>query len=231
MALIGKKMKGVADLVFCVDCTGSMAPCIDGLKSELHRFISEMEAPPEQGLLPVDWRLRVIGFRDLFQDEQPWVNAGSPMVSTAAEARTQVDALVSDGGGDEPESALDGLWTAVAKTPWRKPCNRIVIFFSDASSLAKMHPTTVADGAAGDDVSAVAQALAEAGCRVHAWAPTCEVWDNLKCLPKVIFTPLQTGGDGLASLNFRELMENLRRTVSQVASVGQGFDGGTVALP
>jgi len=230
MALVGK-MKGVADLVFCVDCTGSMAPCIDGLKAELHRFISELETPPEQGLLSVNWRLRVLGFRDLFQDAEPWINANSPMVSTAAEARAQVDALQADGGGDEPESALDALWTATATTPWRKPCNRIVIFFSDASSLPNMHPNTVSVGASGNDVSAVAQALAEAGCRLHAWAPPGGVWDQLRCLPRVVFSPLSSGGDGMASLNFEELMGNLRRTVSQVASVGQGFGGATTALP
>ncbi len=223
-------MKGIADLVFCVDCTGSMAPCIDGLKSELHRFISELEAPPEQGLLPVNWQMRVLGFRDLNQDATPWVNANSPMVATPAEARAQIEALTADGGGDEPESTLDALWTAAATTPWRKPCNRIVILFTDATALPTMHPDTVSSGAAGNDVSAVAQALAEAGCRVHAWAPACPVWDQLKNLPKVIFTPLATGGDGLGSVDFRELMESLRRTVSQVASEGAGFGGGTVAL-
>ena len=223
-------MKGVADLVFCVDCTGSMAPCIDGLKSEIHRFIGELEAPPEQGLLPVNWRLRILGYRDLCVDAEPWLNADAGMVDTAAEARAQVDTLQAAGGGDEAESGLDALWCAAAVTPWRKECSRIVILFTDASSRPEMHADTVARGAAGYDLSAVAQALAEARCRAHVWAPPSEVWNSLSKLPRVIFTPLTSAGDGLNSLNFRELMENLRRTVSQVASQGPGLGGATVAL-
>lgn len=230
MALVPKKLKGVADLVFCVDCTGSMAPCIDGLKSEIHRFIGELEAPPEQGLMAVNWRMKLLGFRDLFVDEEPWVNADAAMADTAADARAQVDALDALGGGDEPESGLDALWRAATTTPWRANCNRIVILFTDASCRPVMHDSTVAGGAAGNDLSAVAQALAEARCRVHVWGPSCGIWDSLSKLPRVIFTPLASAGDGLQTLDFQELMGNLRRTVSQVASEGPAPGGATVAL-
>ena len=230
MALITKNIKGVADIVFCVDSTGSMQPCIDGLKSQLHQFIKGLEAPPEQGLLPVDWRMRVLGFRDLHHDDEPWVNSDSPMVGTGGEARAQIDSLDAMGGGDEPESALDALWLAAHETPWRDKAHKILVFFSDATSHERLHPDTVASGAPHDDVDGVAQEITTRNCKLHAWAPTCGVWDSLSKLPGVVFTPCGSGGDGLASLDFTQLIENLRRTVSMSATQGIGGDR-TVPIP
>jgi hypothetical protein len=227
MALQSKNTKGVADLVFCVDSTGSMSPCIDALKAELLRFITELEAPPEQGLLSIQWRMRFLGFRDLFDSSAPpWINADQPMVSTPAEARAQLAALNAQGGGDEPESTLDAIWQAAASTDWRRPCNRIVILFSDATAHPTLHPDTVGSGAVGDDVDAVVQALVANNCRLHAWAPRCPVWDRLSCAPRVVYTPMTDAGSGFSSLDFSELMRSLRKTVSQISTEGTGFSPG-----
>ncbi len=230
MPLQGQKLKGIADIVICIDCTGSMQPCIDGLKSEINRFIDELERPPEQGLSPVNWQLKVIGFRDLNADSAPWENRDAPMVSDASAARVQVASLEADGGGDEPESTLDALWVAAASTEWRDSATRVIILFSDATALDLLHPSTVSAGAVANDASAVAQSLVEANCHLHAWAMPCPVWDTLKTLPRVVFTPLATGGDGLASLDFGRLMENLRKTVSSAASQGIQAGGSTVPI-
>lgn len=228
MPLIGQKLKGVADIVVCIDSTGSMAPVIDNLKREIHRFVTDLENPPEQGLQPVDWRLKVIGFRDLLVDSEPWVNRHAPLATTESEARTQVDALEAEGGGDEPESALDAIWVAAAETKWRPSCTRVVVLFTDASTHLTLHPDTVAAGAVGNDASTVAQALVEKGCSLHAWAPHGPAWDTLSSVPRVKFNSLDHAGDGLSSVDFTQLMLDLRKTVSQTASQALG---GTATIP
>lgn len=230
MPLIGQKLKGVADIVVCVDITGSMTPVIDNLKREIHRFVTDLESPPEQGLQPVDWRLKVIGFRDLNVDGTPWVNRSSALTSTETEARAQVDALHAEGGGDEPESALDAIWVAVSETDWRPSCTRVVVLFSDATTHPTLHPDTVSAGAVGGDASAVAQSLVEKSCSLHAWAPHCPVWDTLASVPKVQFNALDHAGDGLSSVDFSRLMLDLRKTVSQTASQALG-GGATATVP
>lgn len=229
MPLIGQKLKGVADIVVCVDTTGSMAPVIDNLKREIHRFVTDLENPPEQGLQPVNWRLKVIGFRDLHVDGAPWVNREAPLASSEAAARSQIDALEADGGGDEPESTLDAIWVAAAETDWRPSCTRVVVLFSDATAHPTLHPGTVAAGAVGGDASAVAQALVEKGCSLHAWAPHCPAWDTLASVPRVKFNSLDHAGDGLSSVDFTQLMLDLRKTVSQTAS--QALGGGAATVP
>jgi hypothetical protein len=229
MPLQSGKIKGVADIVFCVDCTDSMGPWISELKAQLDTFIGGLEKPASSNERPVDWRLKVMGFRDLNADAHPWVNLEADMANTAAEAKTQVAALAPEGGGDDPESALDAIWYAATQTPWRDNCTKVVVLFSDETSLEMMHPSTVAKGAVGNDVSAVKQALAERGIYLYAWAKTCSVWEQLKTTPKTVFSAV-SGTDWLKSVDFKDLLKTLAKTVSNVSAVGGGGAGKTAVI-
>lgn len=59
-------LKGAADIVFLLDSTGSMGPCIAALKENIHVLIETLVRGDEQkGIVPVqDWRARVVGYRD-----------------------------------------------------------------------------------------------------------------------------------------------------------------------
>jgi len=203
-----------------VDCTGSMQPCIDGIKAQLRTFVQNLESPKDQ-LLPVNWRLRVLGFRDLEHDgSDALLGLDSPLVDNAADALKQIESLVADGGGDEPESALDALWHGVSGTNWRTGCTKVVILFSDASARTALHPDTIASGAPGPDVDAVAQVCAERGVWLRIFAPACEVWNRLK-IPKAVVTDV-AGHDGLGALDFAEVMTLLAKTVSQASQADHG---------
>ena len=103
-----------------------------------------------------------------------------------------------------------------------------MVLFSDATSHPTLHPDTVAAGAVGADASAVGQALVEKGCSLHAWAPHCPVWDALTSVPRVKFNSLDHAGDGFSSVDFTQLMLDLRKTVSQTASQSLGGAAATV---
>jgi len=229
MPLASGRIKGVADIVFCVDCTLSMDPCISEFKAQVETFIGGLEKPASSNERPVDWRLKVLGFRDLNEDSSPWVNLEALMVNAASEAKKQVAALSPEGGGDDPESALDAIWYAATQTPWRDNCTKVVVMFSDQTSLEMMHPSTVAKGAVANDVSAVKQALAERGIYLYAWAMTCPVWEQLKSTPKTVFTAV-SGADGLKSVDFKDLLKTLAKTVSNVSAVGGAGAGGKTAV-
>jgi hypothetical protein len=216
MALQQANIKGVADIVLCVDCTSSMEPCITEVKNQIDVFIDTLENPPDQQR-PVDWRLKIIGFRDLECDSEPWINLDAPMVNNAAAAKEQLIKLNDEGGGNEPESALDALWHAAVKTDWRPSCTKVVVLFSDATCHDTLHSSTVTAGAVGDDVSTVCQALADNGIHLFAWSATCPAWESLKKLPYVEFNPQTSGADGLKSLDFAKLLQILSKTVSQIA--------------
>src|SRR4051794_5328332 len=56
------KTKGVADIVFMVDVTGSMSPCIDALRANIEIFIDSLSKGEANNAPPVrDWRGKVVG--------------------------------------------------------------------------------------------------------------------------------------------------------------------------
>lgn len=139
------KVKGIADIVFLLDATGSMGPCISAVKQNIKTFVQAFTSPNPNGAAVVrDWRAKVVGYRDLDYTDFPAM-VDNPFTSEAAELEKQLDALNADGGGDEPESLLEALYM-LANMPasgpgeplrpdaWR-PVNsgrRFVIVFTDA---------------------------------------------------------------------------------------------------
>jgi hypothetical protein len=107
------KTRGVADLVFVVDISGSMAPCIDALRKNIETFIDSLSQGGANNAAPVkDWRGKVVGYRDIeaAQGEGlPWI-VDHPFVRDAAALKAQLGTLQANGGGDEPESLLDALY-------------------------------------------------------------------------------------------------------------------------
>ena len=67
------KAKGIADIVFLIDVTGSMSHCIDALQANLQSFVQVMThgdgSPNSSGPLVSDWRIKVVGYRD-YPDRQ-----------------------------------------------------------------------------------------------------------------------------------------------------------------
>lgn len=211
----GPKVKGVADIVFLVDSTGSMRPCIDQLRASIAQFCEQLSS----GNQAVDWRARVVGFRDRDADGERWIiGQGHPFVSTASELQTQLTVLQPEGGGDDPESGLDALWVVAHETPWRPlgAAHRTIVVLTDQPPKPSMHPETVpADQP--NDVYAVGQYLAEQHIKVLIWAPNCSEWDLLGKVPGSQFNDVARGGDtyeGLRNVQFPEVYQTIARTVS-----------------
>ena len=147
------KNSGIADIVFLIDATGSMRPCIDALRDNINKFIDMLTDTTGNGSPVTDWRARVVGYRDYTADGSTsygWLN-DNPFTRDVSALRSQLAALTPRGGGDVPESLLDAMM-AVATTgsidlqatgdedntnKWRTPGSaaRIVI-------VLPMRPTT-----------------------------------------------------------------------------------------
>lgn len=144
------KLKGVVDIVFLIDATGSMYPCIDAIKENIKLFVDVLTATDaNHGTIVKDWRARVCGYRDHFYDAVPFIEF--PFVRDASELKQQLESLEATGGGDEPETLLDALYSVLSwgstdkdasvldPKRWRysRDAARVVIIFTDASA----HPT------------------------------------------------------------------------------------------
>lgn len=63
------KVKGVVDICFLIDATGSMQPCIDDIKGNIKKFITMLTMPDANGGVMInDWRACICGYRDFAYD-------------------------------------------------------------------------------------------------------------------------------------------------------------------
>ena len=150
------KCKGVADIVFCFDCTGSMTEIIDSVKENVEELVKGFG---ENNVI-LDWRARVMGYRDFDVDDEYLIN-DRPFVSTKEELKEQIDGMnaLEGSGGDDPESTLDAIWYAAKKSPWRSNCHKVVVVFTDAAAKS-VNEKTLADVSGSDgDLDVLIQEL------------------------------------------------------------------------
>jgi hypothetical protein len=217
------KVKGVADITFLVDSTGSMKPCIDALKANIEKFCGDISG----GNYTTDWRARVIGYRDAETDGSDWIiGRDQPFVNTAADLKGQIGKLEARGGGlgtaEIPESGTDALWIAMHEGDWRPAgkAHRLIIVLTDAPTKPKMVDDTVGGGGKPNDVMAVANYAATEHFKLMIHGPASTEWDLLGKVPKSTFYDITKGGtsdlyDGLRNQNWDKIMETIAKTVSQ----------------
>jgi hypothetical protein len=233
------KTKGVADIVFLIDITGSMAPCIDALRKNIEVFVDSLSRGDANNAAPVkDWRGKVVGYRDFEHaqaDGLPWM-VDHPFVRDAAALKAQLGSLHATGGGDEPESLLDALYKLASmeampkgsqsedagKWRYRSDAARVVVVFTDASFKETMSLPEAKGGSLQD----VANVVMANRIILSLFAPNFEGYDRLSQIDKSEWEVVEFEGlspqQGLQKftsdpVNFRTTLKQLAASVSRSA--------------
>lgn len=230
MANQESKTRGVVDMVFVIDATGSMAPCIGALKEHIGLFIDYLTGRKVAGndTSPVrDWRGRVFAYRDVEVDGADTF-VDNPFVVDADLLKAQLAALEAKGGGDEPESLLDALYkvSTVGQSEkgqppdprrwrYRSDAARVVIAFTDATFKEPMG-IPEANGGSLDDV---ANAVAANRVILSLYAPEMDCHSRLAEIQGAEYFPIPFGVEGPqnALAKFTSDLENFRETLKQLA--------------
>jgi len=238
------KTKGVADIVFLIDVSGSMTPIIDALRKNIEMFIDSLNKGDANNAAPVkDWRGKVVGYRDLEHAETdglPWL-VDNPFVRDAVALKAQLAGLRAAGGGDEPESLLDALYTVATmpaspkgaqgedpnKWRYRSDAARVVVVFTDASFKETMSLPESKGGSLQD----VANVVMANRIILSVFAPNFEGYDRLSQIDKSEWEVVEYEGlsPQEALQKFTADPEHFRTTLKQLAaSVSKSAE--TVAL-
>ena len=233
------KTKGVADIVFVVDVSGSMAPCIDALRRNIEAFIDSLSQGDANNAAPVrDWRGKVVGYRDI-EAAKPKACPGSSTIlscATPARSRRSLPHCRPHGGGDEPESLLDALYKVAsmeavpkgsqtedpAKWRYSSDAARVVIVFTDASFKETMSIPEAKGGSLQD----VANVVMANRIILSLFAPNFEGYDRLSQIDKSEWEVVEYEGlspqEALQKftsdpVNFRTTLKQLAASVSRSA--------------
>lgn len=112
-----------ADVVFIIDGTGSMQYVIDSVKENLSTFISSLKADD------VDVRVRFSVYRDTEEGEATQV---SDWYTDVDDAIAFLGGITANGGGDGPETILDGYGKILDSPDFRSGAAKFFIALTDA---------------------------------------------------------------------------------------------------
>jgi hypothetical protein len=219
------------DIVFCIDVTYSMEPYLEETKKlslQFHELLSRNMAMVDKGI--EELRVRVVTFGDI-GDEGRAAIIGSPffeLPAQSSEFKNFVDSLVAEGGGDIPESGLEGLWFAM-NSSWRKKAPRrrqIIILATDAPAhdLGKYtfqieqseHPTprTLSEleerwGVTGGTDKAM---MDRSASRLIILAPDTHPWNKFETWQNTAFLP-SSAGSGVSEYDVDAICNVISRSV------------------
>jgi len=224
--------KGIPDLVFLLDATGSMTTCLGAIAQNISSFIDSLANPDANGgVLVRDWRIRVVGYRDKDWDGPSWL-VDNLFSADAGQVKGHLLALEPKGGHDEPESLLDALYeitqwptsdkgAAPSPNAWRHrhDASRVVVVFTDASCKLSFKQS---DGTAGG-VTDLINLCQAARLKVILFAPDAPSYGELTIMSglewEIVGTldskPQQALADYSANQsNFKKVMDQLAKTVA-----------------
>jgi len=226
----GMNLGYAVDIAFVIDITGSMTPVLDQVKAGATSFHDQLlDAMGAKDKFVSSLRLRVIAYRDYYDNASDALFA-TPFFQLPEEAvqfTTYVSALHADGGGDEPESGLEALWTAMA-SEWERGLDRrrhVVVLFTDASA----HPLEAAattpvhgyppafprsfytltdqwDDPQGMQMEYAAKRLLLYAPDVYPWNVISASWDNVLHFPS-------RAGEGLNEVQFGQIIDAIAGSV------------------
>jgi len=225
-------LKGIVDIVFLIDVSGSMAPAIEKLTQNLDAFVRNIDTTKVK-----DYRIKVASFSDLEVDfkelaqdfsrpwrENPQTNQSVDLVKKDLEECRKL-VLDNYGGGDEPETSLDSLYNAIdlfKKDPNKR--KRVIVLFTDATAKEIQDDTINKNGLSREDkLQLLVQKLITERVYLFLYAPVFDDYSYLalNASDKVTYEALNEDGrnpvGALRNLNFDKVLEILGKSISQVS--------------
>lgn len=218
------------DVVFCIDGTGSMAPCIKSVKGNARRFHLELVSALTDLHSEIDsMRVKVIVFRDYHDDgkEAMEISPFFELPADAADFEKYLANISAHGGGDVSENGLEALYYAMKSDFTTGVKDRqVIVLFTDADALELKQRA----GEAGypedmvDDKGLVAMwlnasqdknlKLREANKRLVLFAPKGTKYEEMNNrLNRSVFAPVNMS-KGLGDIDFNDIIKIIAASAS-----------------
>lgn len=114
------------DLVFTMDCTGSMGSYIAAAKQNIRTIVDRLTQ--SEGY---DLRFALIAYRDHPPQDMTYVTKTFAFTADVSQMKRDLDTLSAQGGGDGPEAVAAGL-KATLDSAWRPNATKVCVLIADA---------------------------------------------------------------------------------------------------
>jgi hypothetical protein len=230
MAADGQGLTYSVDLVLVIDATGSMTPIIESVKNSALSFHDDLQKYMNEVGKTIDsLRVRVIAFRDFYADsaaESLVTSRFFELPDNRADFSDFLRGINASGGGDEPETGLEGLAEAI-RSPWAKEGvkqRQVIVLWTDASA----HPLERNKGAkpAGypahlpADLDEITDLWDGQTSPVHSswkrlllYAPDVYPWTDIANSWEGTLHYTSKAGEGLGDKDYKSILDAIARSV------------------
>ncbi|WP_018349956.1 vWA domain-containing protein [Longispora albida] len=217
------------DLVLVVDATGSMSGIIERVKASALSFQSDLQAMMKEKNKFIDQlRVRLVVYRDFYADAPEDSLRTSPFYTLPDETEAFaafVGEIKANGGGDEPETALEALASAM-RSPWASGAARrrqVIVVWTDASA----HPLEKDSGRKPsgypEDAPASFDALTDLwegqecmdqyAKRMVVFAPDAYAWTDIANHWENTAHYVSKAGAGLADRDYKSILDGISESI------------------
>lgn len=202
------KTKGISDIIFCIDLSLSMKPCIDGVKDHVKTFVSSLETGSPNMI--IDWRLAFCGY-----------NCANFYASSFTDSSRDFKKLIEKTRVENHDEYTPGaIDFCINHFEWRPVSNRFLIVFTDEKMRnGANYPDTFSR------FPLLLKELEDNKIRLFFFGPKDKYYGQFSGVPRS-FTKFIS--EKFRSVNFSELLSSLGKTVSQSSGQqGAGTAGKT----
>jgi hypothetical protein len=214
--------RGVVDVVFCLDASGSMAPCIDGVRRHLDAFLDALAGDSNRKIdCRLDFLAHCCGEDGGLVRSKSLNTSGEELIRALYSQaprpgaffttdRAAVRAALRDVEVYGDEAMLIAL-DMVLDYPWRPlaGCHRVVVLLTDEPLEANaVWPAQRAK------LDAVIDKVQRLGVKLYLVGPASPGLDTLAEADKCLFQKAAQTYDGLGSLDFAKVLGQIGKSVS-----------------
>jgi len=153
------------DLVFVVDCTGSMGSYIKTAQENIQMIVQEIIASESANV-----RFAIIMYRDYPPQDSSYITQIKEFTENIDEMKNYVNAMGASGGGDSPEAMATGLAKSLS-LGYRSSATKVCVLIADAPphGLEISASDGFPDGDPANDVDLIitSRQLAREGIRLY----------------------------------------------------------------
>lgn len=219
------------DIVFVIDATMSMYKILDKVKANALSFYQDLTATmTEKGKRVDKLRARIIAFRDYIYDKE------NAMLDTdffslpehSEEFAACIKSIVPDGGGDEPEDALEALAYAI-RSDWDNDTSaegrHVIVLWTDASPhdmgygrkspyYPKGMPKDIYELSEWWGAPGIPGYMNEHRKRLLLYAPECPTWNLINnSWDNNLFYPSEAG-EGLEEYDYQAILHAIADSIA-----------------
>lgn len=114
------------DLVFLMDCTGSMGAYIEAAKKSIRDIVLRITRSEKTSL-----RFALVAYRDHPPQDCSFITQSFPFTANLAEMQAHLDTLSAAGGGDGPEAVTAAL-AELEGLSWHPEATKVAVLIADA---------------------------------------------------------------------------------------------------